>query len=180
MQRIVKSVDYFQTQEIVTAEGDVEYRLKNLDDFVDALRIIYAGTASEDAGTRPLMIDALLENISQMRREDKLLSLLKECPDLGAEIIGHPNLQCEAEGVWYCTYKQCADCVPVCGRCLFHYHAPLWGNYNSLGHLRCPYCKARRAIECMNCRGEAAWSSTQERERLKRSLGDAPSEASSE
>lgn len=155
MQDIIKSNNYLMT--VKTHVGVLLDRLKNTEDFVDALQIIYTGTTTEDIQARKLMINFLIQNIDQLRKENELLSLLKECSDLRAEIIGHPDLECEPDGFWYCVSFQCGECVPRCGKCMVEYDVPFLARFRYEELWQCPCCKVVERVLCKNCQTRIWW-----------------------
>jgi hypothetical protein len=120
MRRIINSAGYLELER--NPKHPLGGRLKNTSDYVGALRTILAGTPPQNSTTeetdgRNLPIGFLIQNIEVFRMEDELLSLLIESANLGADIIGHQDLECEAHGRWCCGHYHCADSVPSCKKC---------------------------------------------------------------
>jgi hypothetical protein len=67
-------------------------------DFLDALAVVVTGTTTHDKLARNVMVEACTLNLQFLHRKPALLSLLRTSADLGAEIIGHPDLECGLPG----------------------------------------------------------------------------------
>lgn len=157
MQKIIISNQYLQTRLI--GSSCITAQLVNKVDFVHALQIIYTGTTTDDTQARILMIEFLIRNIELLRREDELLSLLRECPDLGADILGHPNLEREAEGFWCCGEPDCGEGCPACANCSRIFRACSLGKYRHEKLWRCQVCKAVDFPICRVCETRVCWYS---------------------
>jgi hypothetical protein len=91
-------------------------------DFLDALRIVVKRTTTRDRLARKVIVEACTLNLQHLHRKLALLSLLRESANLGAEIIGHPDLKCGLPGDWECSGgcegpigAKCAKCDRVFG-----------------------------------------------------------------
>jgi hypothetical protein len=160
MRRIISSAGYLELER--NPKHPLGGRLRNTSDYVGALRTILAGTPPQHPTTgetdwRKLLIDFLIQKIEVFRMEDELLSLLIESPSLGAEIIGHRDLECEAHGRWRCGHYHCADSVPSCKKC---------GIDSERGFVRrhrydhiwiCSMCKTSDEPVCKNCKSWIVW-----------------------
>ncbi|GAB7324720.1 hypothetical protein MBLNU13_g08579t1 [Cladosporium sp. NU13] len=70
-------------------------------EFIDALKIIVAGTPAHDNNHgRKVMVEACVLNLRLLHHMPEFLSLLRESSDLGADIIGHQDLECGLPGDW--------------------------------------------------------------------------------
>jgi hypothetical protein len=67
-------------------------------DFLDALAVVVTGATTHDKLARNVMVEACTLNLQFLHRKPALLSLLRTSADLGAEIIGHPDLECGLPG----------------------------------------------------------------------------------
>lgn len=68
-------------------------------EFLDALRIIVAGTPAHDNNHgRKVMVEACVLNLRLLHQMSEFLSILRESSDLGADIIGHKDLECGLPG----------------------------------------------------------------------------------
>lgn len=155
MQEIITSDQYLETEGL--RPDGVPERLKNKIDFIDALRIIYAGTPTEDTQARKMMLEFLIQNINFLRKEVELLSLLRVCPDLGADIIGHPDLDCEANGYWRCDNKVCKEARPECGGCDYPFEAYEQSRYRHEEAWQCPSCDIVDPPVCNYCSTWIQW-----------------------
>jgi hypothetical protein len=68
-------------------------------DFLDALAVVVTGATTHDKLARNVMVEACTLNLQFLHRKPALLSLLRTSADLGAEIIGHPDLECGLRGI---------------------------------------------------------------------------------
>jgi hypothetical protein len=130
---------------------------KNADDFFGALQTVLEVTTTHDKLARKVFMDFLVQNIDFFRKEDDLLSLLKEHPDLAAELISHPDLETEAEGCWMCAEDGCATSIPSCGKCKFLFEPHFLRSYRYDDIWQCPVCKFVGPPNCVECRTEISW-----------------------
>jgi hypothetical protein len=160
MQRIISSAGYLELER--NPKHPLGGRLKNTGDYVGALRTILAGTPPQDPTTgetdgRKLLINFLIQNLEMFRMEDELLSLLIESPNLGAEIIGHRDLECEAHGRWFCGHYHCADSVPSCKKCSKDFERGFMRRHRYDQRWECSMCKTSDEPICKNCKSWIVW-----------------------
>jgi hypothetical protein len=142
------------------AEGE----LPNVDDFVRALRKVVA-QASDDNRLRGLMVRTCATNLRELQDVTEFLSLLKEFGSLGADIIGHKDLERGLVGAWMCTKDCTEDGPPVCSTCGKYFpverawasrHQDLWW---------CSHCDNIKRPVCSECDVTVEW--TEGREMLR-------------
>lgn len=93
-------------------------------DFLEALRIIVANTSTHDKLARKVMVEACTLNLQFIHRRPALVSLLRESVDLGADIIGHRDLEYGLSGGWSCD-GGCDDTdrfSAACEACGLHFN----------------------------------------------------------
>ena len=71
-------------------------------DSLEALSIVINGTTFSDQLARKVMVEGCVMNMRHLQQQPALISLLRSSADLGAEIIGHKNLECGLPGAWVC------------------------------------------------------------------------------
>lgn len=155
MQKIARSSEYLKIEAI--DEDVTAYRLTNKVDFVDALRTIYAGTPAKDSRGRKLMIDFLIQNIDVLKKEVELSALLKDTPDLCVEVIAHPDLHCNADGLWDCNGDYCDVTHPACRNCELMYTELTLSRYRREKLWRCQFCKFVGPAMCNDCKDSIWW-----------------------
>jgi uncharacterized CHY-type Zn-finger protein len=130
---------------------------KNADDFFSALQTILKVTTTHDILARKVLMDCIIQNIDFFRKQDDLLSLLKEHPDLAAAIISHPDLESEAEDFWSCMDDSCATNITSCGNCKFLFEPHFLRRYRYDAVWQCPSCQSVAEPKCVECRTEISW-----------------------
>lgn len=90
--------------------------ISDVPNLIAALRNIISCTSHEDKA-RKYMVEACIMNLSLLKEDDGFISLLRECGELGAEIIGDKDLDRGLLGSWMCgrdceetPAPQCSDC----------------------------------------------------------------------
>ena len=126
-------------------------------DFFGALKTMLEVTTKRDTGARKVLMDFLIQNIDFFRKQDDLLSLLKEWPEFAIEIISHADLESEAEGFWMCTDENCATNIPSCSKCNFPFEPHFLRRYRYDEMWQCPPCKSIDQPSCVDCRTKITW-----------------------
>jgi hypothetical protein len=133
---------------------------KNSDDFFGALRIILDVTTTQDTCARKVLMDFIIQNVDFFRKQDEMLSLLRDYPELAIDLISHPDLESEAEGFWMCYSGDDDDCgtnIPSCGRCKFLFESYFLRRYRYDEKWECPVCRYVDHPHCVDCRAQIAW-----------------------
>jgi len=130
---------------------------KNSDDFFSALRTILEITTTHDAHARKVLTDFLIQNIDYFRKQDELLSLFKEYPELAVEIISHQDLETEAEGFWMCFADDCGVNVPSCSKCKVPFETCFMRRHRYDEQWECPGCKFVEEPTCLECQCKISW-----------------------
>jgi hypothetical protein len=93
------------------------YAKPEIADFINALQIVVAGTPAGDDYARKVMLEACVWNLRSLHQHPESLALLRQSADLGAEIIGHQDLECGLAGDWVyggnCKCRltvECSEC----------------------------------------------------------------------
>lgn len=127
-------------------------------EFLDALRIIVAGTPAHDNNHgRKVMVEACVLNLRLLHQMPEFLSLLRESSDLGADIIGHKDLECGLPGDWVCE-GNCNDRLTVeCGRCATRIGdlSAVENRYNLFWP--CEGCGSACIPRCVGCSDPVKW-----------------------
>lgn len=127
-------------------------------DFLDTLEVIIINTTTHDKYARKVLVEACAMNLQFLRQEPALLSLLSEFPDLGVEIIGHPNLPCEM-GYWRCTGDCEGKCTLLCEVCYRPFgKAYSWRNREEIPW-HCEFCLNESGPMCSKCGERVQWRS---------------------
>ena len=130
---------------------------KNSDDFFGALHIILEVTTTQDIHSRKVLVDFLIQNIDFFRKQNELLSLFKEYPELAVEIISHKDLETEAEGFWMCFSDDCDTNVPSCGACKVPFQPYYLRRYRYDDQWECQACKSFDQPICLECKARICW-----------------------
>lgn len=142
MRNITSSEAYLELE----SSDDDKYLdiLEHKGDFVQALRMIMAGTTTHDARGRKMMLDFLVQNIQYLKTSNELKSLLRESADVGAELIGHRDFACEARGYWSCGQKECGFNFSRCSKHAWNFSNRTWRNDIAMtnpGRVKCRIAK---------------------------------------
>lgn len=130
---------------------------KRSDDFYSTLRIILEITTTSDTLARKVLVDFIIQNIDFLRKQEQLLSIFREHPDLAVEIISHKDLETEAEGLWMCFSDDCSTNVPSCGECKVPFEPHYLRRYRYDGHWECAACKFFGEPTCVDCKAAIWW-----------------------
>lgn len=135
------------------AEGE----FPNVDDFVQALRKVVT-QASDDNLLRRLMVRTCAMNLRELQEVTAFISLLKEFGSLGADIIGHKDLECGLRGAWMCSKECTEDDTPVCSTCGKYFTVErAWANrHNELWW--CTHCDDYKRPVCSECDVTFEWT----------------------
>lgn len=131
-------------------------QFSNLDDFLQALRNIVSHT-SDNSYARRLMVRTCVMHLRELQYVPAFISLLQEFGHLGADIIGHEDLECGIPGAWMCS-KGCPDDDPpwcsACSRPFDVDHA--WASRHSESWY-CDHCEERKRPICKICDETFEW-----------------------
>lgn len=134
-----------------------EGQFSDVDDFVKALREIISHT-SDNNRARTLMVRTCVMNLRELQDVSAFISLLREFGSLGADIIGHEDLECGLAGAWMCD-KDCGeDDTPVCSTCGKYFSVErAWASrHNELWW--CYHCCEEKGPVCRNCNVKVEWT----------------------
>ena len=136
-----------EMKEIVSKEKMRTEQKELVDDFLNAARIIVAGTARRSCRMKQLMIDYRFWNLPALTNGGtQVTELLTDIPDVGAELSERLTSGCELspfEGSWHCEGTWWPQACPCCAWCrkafskgfmLRHRDDQFWG---------CPGCVIR-------------------------------------
>lgn len=128
----------------------------NVDDFIQALRKVVT-QASDGNLLRRLMVRICVMNLRELQLVPAFISLLQESGRLGADIIGHQDLECGLLGSWMCT-KGCDDeYVPWCSECHKSFDVQsAWSNRHE-ERWWCRRCESERIPICSTCDEKVEW-----------------------
>lgn len=130
---------------------------REIDEFIEALKIIVAGTPVHDNHARKVMVEVCVLNLRHLQAKPEFLSLLRESSDLGADIIGHPDLECGLPGDWVCE-NNCEDRLTVaCGTCSKHVEDSIVVENRDNLDWRCEECGGLCNPMCIDCSGPVWW-----------------------
>jgi hypothetical protein len=109
---------YEEMRKIATANKLPAEDLDRVDDFLNAVETVLAGTP-QDCPMRKLMIDYYFWNLPALNvKAARLSDLLTNNADLGAEIISRfRSMYNPFEGSWYCKGLWHPDAQPSCFTC---------------------------------------------------------------
>jgi hypothetical protein len=126
-------------------------------DFINALKTIITGTTPHDIYVWKMMVNACVVNLRYLRGIAEFTSLLREHADLGADIIGHSNLECGLPGDWLCG-KHCEEgCRIWCPRCGTFYSRMSACDNHEMEVWSCESCGIEDAPACAMCGKTVAW-----------------------
>jgi hypothetical protein len=128
-----------------------------ISDFLDALRIVVTCTTTHDQLARRFMVEACIANLQAWHSEPALLSLLRESADLGAEIIGHPNIACAFPGDWVCGGGCKARCTPLCMGCEKVFEDDYARRNHETARWICEFCQYTGRPVCSECSQTVEW-----------------------
>jgi len=146
-------------------------------DFLQAVRTIFSATKPDSIARAPMARECTV-CLEELRSRKDFVALLRDLPDLGLEIIRHPDLECAFPGDWLCEFSSdcrglpsCPRVVELCDYAQFTCGKPFEKSF-SWKHRHeekwpCPSCKRRIEPVCTKCRARIKWSS--------RGLDDEPS-----
>lgn len=106
---------------------------------------------------RKVMVEACVLNLRLLHHMPEFLSLLRESSDLGADIIGHQDLECGLPGDWVCE-GSCDDRLTVeCGRCATRIEdlSAVENRYNLFWV--CEACGSACKPRCVGCSDPVKW-----------------------
>jgi hypothetical protein len=134
-----------------------EGRFSKVDDFVKALREIVSRT-SDNNRARSLMVRICAMNLRELQEVKAFISLLKEFGSLGADIIGHEDLECGLARAWMCAKDCLEDDTPVCSACENYFSVErAWASrHNELWW--CCHCSEEKEPICRNCNVKVEWT----------------------
>ena len=130
---------------------------KNSDDFFGALHIILEVTTASDVLARKVLTDFIIQNVDFFRKQNELLSLFKDYPELAVQLISHPDLETEAEGFWMCFSDDCSTNVPSCSKCNVPFQLYYLRRYRYEDEWECQGCKFIGRPSCLDCKAEITW-----------------------
>ena len=155
---LMKDVQHAVTRDIETLTG---YHLNkgvisDVPDFIAALRNIFPCTSTEDYA-RKYMVAACIRNLTLLQNDKEFISLLRECGDLGAEIIGNKNLDRGLLGSWLCG-KTCEETPePQCSDCGYKFFVDSAWDSRHMTHWWCRDCEELTIPVCVHCEEEVEW-----------------------
>jgi hypothetical protein len=129
-------------------------------DFLDALRTIVTGTSTSDQLARKVMVEGCILNVQHLQQQPAFTSLLRESADLGAEILGHKDLECGLQGSWICSTScmtEEKDRRVVCGHCKHSLSREFAWDHREFGEWECPRCEDYAEPECYECNMVLEW-----------------------
>ena len=129
-----------------------------VDEFIEALETIVAGTPVHDKYARKVMVEACVVNLQRLNQRPEFLSLLRESSDLGADIIGHKDLECGFPGEWVCG-SLCEERLKVaCSRCKEHVEDLVAiDNRDNNDDWECEECGEALWPMCSECEEPVRW-----------------------
>ena len=125
--------------------------------FLQALRMINAHSFDRQNIARKLMVHACVMNLRKLQGQPAFMSLLREFGRLGADIIGHRDLECGVLGSWFCSTGCDDNGRPRCHHCgaLFNVeHA--WAKRHE-GWWVCDHCLNECQPICATCAQRLDW-----------------------
>lgn len=157
------AADKYQIERVVM---DTHYQIRkhkqckkmtNIEDFLNALETIAAGTASQSDGARRTMINVCIKWIARLRREESFLELLRSHGDVGAEIVAHDNLGFMTQGMWYCHGFPHAGVEPQCVLCNNFFLDPYMRSHRHLREWTCESCEYTGTPYCFVCKNSEGY-----------------------
>jgi len=129
----------------------------NMNDFLRALRKIAFHT-SDNSSARRLMVHICVMHLRKLQQEPDFISLLQECGRLGADIIGHNDLECGISGAWICSKGCPDDDPPSCSTCARPFEVDqVWGSRHS-ELWWCDHCEEGKRPICKICDETFEWT----------------------
>jgi hypothetical protein len=128
----------------------------DVDVFLQALRIIVHGSHHQTYARR-LMVHACVMNLRKLQEKTAFRLLLQEYGRLGADIIGHRDLECGVLGSWFCSTGCNDNGRPVCLECGTPFdveHA--WAERHEEWWV-CSHCLDERQPVCATCVRRIGW-----------------------
>lgn len=130
---------------------------KNAGDFFGTLNTILEVTTTQDTQAREVLICFIIHNINFFRKQDKLLSLFKDYPELAVQLISDPDLEVEAEGTWMCVEDSCVSSVPGCTKCNLVFEPQFLRRHRYDEQWQCLVCKVVDQASCVECKSKISW-----------------------
>jgi hypothetical protein len=126
-------------------------------DFLDALGIVVKRTTTNDQLARKVIVEACTLNLQYLHKKPALLSLLRESADLGAEIIGHSDLECGLPGDWQC-FNACDGPISAkCGKCDRRFGEEYARRNRDNSSWTCEHCGNDDSPACTICEHSVGW-----------------------
>lgn len=132
-----------------TAHGMENLDEAELDDCLAAVKIVSAGTTTQDQMGRESLVTFCVLNIRELKQLPAFSTLMSECSDLGFEILSHEKLPLMLEGTWYCGHDEHKGAVPQCPDCKRVFSLEYIRMNRSEGIWSCPNCSLAAIPECL-------------------------------
>ena len=129
----------------------------SIDDFVSALRTVVTGITTDNDHVWEMMVEACVVNLQYVRQKPMFLSLLKESPGLGVEIIGHQDLECGLPGDWVCKGGCDGRCGTMCYGCDTPFSDAFAMSHRNEGLWECEKCEMSYEPNCIDCSNTVVW-----------------------
>jgi len=130
--------------------------ISDIPHFLAALRNTIACTSHED-NARKYMVTACIKNLTLLQKDDEFISLLRECGELGAEIIGDKDLDRALLGSWMCGRMCEKTPEPQCSDCGYQFFVDSAWNQRHLTHWWCSDCEETTSPVCAHCEEVVEW-----------------------
>jgi hypothetical protein len=139
-------------RKILTAEKLHINNLDPIDDFLDAVETVVAGTTRQDCSMRKLMIDYCFSNLPALDgKAIRFADLLTDSAELGAEIINRFRSKCSPfEGSWYCDGTWHPNAEPSCFFCEKPFPKLFMLSHRDVALWQCPNCKKQSLPRCLD------------------------------
>ena len=155
---LMKDLQHTVTMKIETLVYYTHNRgvITDVPDFIAALRnIVTCASPNEDA--RKHMVMACIKTLTLLQKEEEFIALLRECGDLGADILQHDNLDRSLLGSWMCG-KDCEQVSePVCSDCEHPFFQEAAWNSRNRELWFCRGCEEFTVPVCASCEEEVVW-----------------------
>jgi hypothetical protein len=138
-------------------EDRVSHEEPELDDFINALRIIVTGTPADDKLAWRVMLEGCILNLQHLHQRPDFLKLARESADLGAELVGHLDLECGLAGDWVCPGACRGPVTVVCVSCWASFEGRIAMENRDMEDWFCAQCRKEGPPNCMSCSEPVKW-----------------------
>jgi hypothetical protein len=125
-------------------------------DLLEAVKIIMAGTPSNDVVGRRVVVRFCAAYIYELRPMPEFVNLLEEYPELGASILQVPNLDLMSQGCWHCNAEEDRRAVPRCRQCDETFPVSYMREHRTEELWDCSFCQEKVQPVCTEHNG-AHW-----------------------